>query len=82
MGSRAMSLAGMAKTEGRSAGSRETFIFATVQWMRRSCERRRSSGRHRDLEPARLLKAMSVARSKAGCARFLTLIHSRHRPER
>ena len=41
-----------------------------------------SSGRHRDLEPVRLLKAMSIARSKAGCARFLTLIHSRHRPER
>ena len=41
-----------------------------------------SSGRHRDLEPMRLLKAMSTARWKAGCARFLTLIHSRHRPER
>jgi len=40
------------------------------------------SGSHRDLEPVRLLKAMSIARSKAGCARFLTLIHSRHRPER
>jgi len=34
------------------------------------------------LEPVRLLKPMSIARSKAGCARFLTLIHSRHRPER
>ena len=38
-----------------------------------------SSRRHRDLEPVRLLKAMSIARSKAGCARFLTLIHSRRR---
>ena len=34
-----------------------------------------SSGRHRNLEPVRLLKAMSIARSKAGWARFLTLIH-------
>jgi hypothetical protein len=41
-----------------------------------------SSGRHRDLEPLRLLKPMSIERSKAGCARFLTLIHSRRRPER
>jgi hypothetical protein len=41
-----------------------------------------SSGRHLDLEPVRLLKAISIARSKAGCARFLTLIHSRQRPER
>ena len=36
-----------------------------------------SGGRHRDLEP--VLKAMSIARSKAGSARFLTLIHSRRR---
>jgi hypothetical protein len=30
----------------------------------------------------RLLKAISIARSIAGCAGFLTLIHSRQRPER
>jgi hypothetical protein len=30
-------------------------------------ERRRVGGRHRDLEPVRLLKAMSIARSEAGC---------------
>jgi hypothetical protein len=64
----------------RSAGNGAARRCVTRCGPRSSNGGAHKSQRYRDLEPAQLLKAMSIPRSCEGCARFLTLIHSQQRP--